>query len=76
MGDPGLLQELPDIPALLPEGGGDREQSAAADGTAGGLDAKADFALDDQLAQCSLGSTTRCSVPSKCWRIGRQLCWS
>ena len=55
MGDPGLLQELPDIPALLPEGGGDREQSAAADGTAGGLDAKADCALDDRLAQCSLG---------------------
>jgi hypothetical protein len=47
MGDPGLLQELPGIPALLPQGGGDREQSATADGTAGGLDAKADFALDD-----------------------------
>ena len=31
MGDPGLLQELPDIAALLPERGGDREQAAAAD---------------------------------------------
>jgi hypothetical protein len=41
MGDPGLFQELPCIPALLPEGGGDREQSATADGTAGGLDANA-----------------------------------
>ncbi len=35
MGDPGLLQELPGIPALLPQGGGAREHSAAADGTAG-----------------------------------------
>ena len=34
MGDPGLLQELPDIAALLPQGCGDREQAAAADGTA------------------------------------------
>lgn len=54
MGDPCLLQELPDIPALLPQGGGDGEQSAAADGTAGGLDAKADFALNHRLAQRSL----------------------
>ena len=30
-GDPGLLQELPDIAALLSEGGADREQAAAAD---------------------------------------------
>ena len=35
MGDPGLLEELPDIAALLPQAGGDREQAAAADGTAG-----------------------------------------
>ena len=55
MGNPGLLQELPDSPTLLPQAGGDREQSATADGTAGELDAKADFALDDRLAQCSLG---------------------
>lgn len=55
MGNPGLLQELPEIPALLPQGGGDREQSAVADGTVCGLDAKADFALDDRLAQCSFG---------------------
>jgi len=51
MGNPGLLQELPDISALLPQGGGDCEQSATRDGTAGGLDAKADFALDDGLEQ-------------------------
>jgi hypothetical protein len=31
MGDPGLLQKLPDIAALLFEGGGDRQQSPAAD---------------------------------------------
>jgi len=35
MGDPGLLEELPGIAALLPEGGCDRQQAAAADGTAG-----------------------------------------
>ncbi len=37
MRDPGLLQELPDIrhAALLADGGGDREQAAAADGTTG-----------------------------------------
>ena len=35
MGNPGLLKELPDIAALLPQGGGDREQAAAADGTTG-----------------------------------------
>ena len=30
MGDPGLLQEGPDVSTLLPEGGDDREQTAAA----------------------------------------------
>ncbi|MFZ9753587.1 MAG: hypothetical protein ACO3B3_08545, partial [Cyanobium sp.] len=39
MGDPGLLQELPDIAALLPQAGDDGEQSAAADRTLTGLDA-------------------------------------
>ena len=29
IGNPGLLQELPGIPALLPQGRDDREQSAA-----------------------------------------------
>jgi hypothetical protein len=29
MGSPGLLQELPDIAAPLPEAGGDGEQAAA-----------------------------------------------
>ena len=55
MGDPGLLQKSPDIPPLLPEGGGDREQAAAADGAVGRLDAMADFALNHRLAQGSLG---------------------
>ncbi len=41
MGYPGLLQELPYFPFLLPQGsGGDREQSAGVDGTACGLIAK------------------------------------
>jgi hypothetical protein len=59
MGDPGLLQELPGIPALLPQGGGDREQSATADGTAGRLDAKADFPLNHRLTQRSFGGVVR-----------------
>lgn len=35
MGDPDLLQELPHIPTLLPECGRGREQTAAANSTAG-----------------------------------------
>ena len=35
MGDPGLLEELPDIAALLAQGAADSEQAAAADGTTG-----------------------------------------
>ena len=57
MGNPGLLQELPDITALLSEAGGDGEQSAAADRTLAGLDAMADFSLNHRLAQgtfCSI----------------------
>ena len=42
MGNPDLLQELPHIPALLPERCRGREQAAAANGTAGGLDAMSD----------------------------------
>jgi len=45
MDDPGLLHELSDIAALLPQGGGDREQPAAADRTWSRLDGKADLAL-------------------------------
>ena len=56
MGDPGLLQELPDIAALLSEGGGDGEQPCPADGPVGRLDAMADLALDDGRPQGSLGS--------------------
>ena len=33
MGNPGLLQKIPDIAALRQQGGGDREQAAAADRT-------------------------------------------
>ncbi len=55
MGDPGLLQELPDITALLPEAGGHREQPAAADRTLAGLDAMTDLALNHGLAQSTLG---------------------
>jgi hypothetical protein len=51
MGDPGLLEELPDIQPLLPEGSGDREQAATANGTAGRLDAVTDLALNHRLAQ-------------------------
>lgn len=47
MGDPYLLQELPNVPTLLPEGCRGREQAAATNGTAGGLDAMTDLALDD-----------------------------
>ena len=36
MGNPGLLQELPGITALLPERGGDLEQADAADRTLAG----------------------------------------
>ena len=56
MGNPGLLQELPGIAALLSERGGDREQAAAADRTLAGLDAMADLALNHRLAQGTLGS--------------------
>jgi hypothetical protein len=64
MGNPGLLQELPDISALLPQGGGDREQSDTTDGIA-----------DSQLArQASLDSCifsarsliTRCLPRNDC----------
>ena len=51
MGDPGLLQERPDITALLSQGHGDSEQSATADRTQAGLDAMADLALNHRLAQ-------------------------
>lgn len=55
MGNPGLLQELPDIPSLLSEGGGDGEQACPADGAVGRLDTMADLALDDGRPQRSLG---------------------
>jgi hypothetical protein len=51
MGNPCLLQELPNIASLLSQRGGDVEQSAAADGALAGLDAMADRALNHRLAQ-------------------------
>ena len=54
MGDPGLLQEGPDVSTLLPEGWDDREQTAAAQGSLGGLDSMADLAVDHRLPQRSL----------------------
>jgi hypothetical protein len=59
MGDPGLLQKIPGIPALLPQGSGDREQAPAADSTLAGLDAMADLALNHRLAQGMLGGIVR-----------------
>jgi len=41
MADPGLIQKIPYVPALLPQGGWDREQATAANGANGGLDAMA-----------------------------------
>jgi hypothetical protein len=41
LGDPGLFQKIPDITALLPQGGCDGEQAAAAEGAIGGLHAPA-----------------------------------
>jgi hypothetical protein len=55
MGNPCLLQELPNIATLLSQRGGDGEQSAAADGALAGLDAMADPALNHRLAQGTLG---------------------
>ena len=51
IGDPCLLEELPNIAALLPEGGGDREQAAAANGTTCLLEAVTDLAPNYRLAQ-------------------------
>ena len=54
MGNSGLLQEWPDLVALLPEGGRDAEQSAAADCPLAGLNAMTDRALNHPLAQGTL----------------------
>lgn len=55
MGNPGLFQQAPGVPALRPEGGRHREQPAAADRTFGGLDAMSDLALNHRMAQGPLG---------------------
>ena len=51
MGNPRLLQELPNIAALLSHRGSDGEQSAPAGGALAGLDAMADLPLNHRLAQ-------------------------
>jgi hypothetical protein len=51
MGGPGLLQKRPHVPALLPQGRGHGQQSAAADGTVCGLDAMANPALNHRQPQ-------------------------
>ena len=55
MGNPRLLQELPNIAALLSQRGGGGQQAAAADGALAGLDAMADLALNHRLAQGTFG---------------------
>ncbi len=62
-GHPDLLLELPDIAALLPQGGVDREQAAEADRAMAGLGAMADLALNHRLAQGSIGSIVGGSLP-------------
>ena len=59
MGNPRLLQEWPNIAALLSQRGGDGKQAAAADGALAGLDAMADLALNHRLAQGTLGGVVR-----------------
>jgi len=59
MGDLGLFQKIPDIPALLPQGSGDREQAVTADRTLAGWDAMTDLALNHRLAQGALSSIIR-----------------
>jgi hypothetical protein len=45
MGNPGLLQEPPDISALLLQGGGDAEQPIPTFSPLAGMTASADFSL-------------------------------
>ena len=59
MGDPGLPQEVPDIPPLLPDASGDREQAAPADCPLAGLDSLTELALNQRHA---LGSFCGCLV--------------
>ena len=54
IGNPGLLQERPDISALLPQGGGEAEQPIPPNRTLAGMAARADFSLNHQLAQGTL----------------------
>jgi hypothetical protein len=59
MDNPRLLQDLPNITALLSQRAGDCELAAAAEGALAGLDARADFALNYRLAQGALCSVVR-----------------
>jgi hypothetical protein len=51
MGDPGLFQKIPNIPALFLNGSGVREEAAEADRTLAGLVEMADLVLNHRLAQ-------------------------
>ena len=60
MGNPGLLQKSPDVPALLPQVGGDVEQPAVAEGASGRVHAETDLALDHRWPKDTLGNVV-------CW---------
>ena len=82
MGDPGLLQDLPDITALLSEGGRDCQQVAAADRTLAGLDAMAvarqipDLALNNRLSQGSYSCGEDCLYRgSPCMALSSTILW-
>jgi hypothetical protein len=59
MGDPGLFQKIPNIPALFLNGSGVREEAAEADRTLAGLVEMADLVLNHRLAQGTLGGIVR-----------------
>lgn len=54
VGNPGLLQEQPEILARLPQGAGGREQAAATPRTFAGLDTETHLALNHRLSQVTL----------------------
>ena len=61
-----MLEELPGIPALLAQAGGNCKQSAAADRTLAGLNSMAELALNHRLAQgsfrCVAASADKCAL--------------
>jgi len=59
MGDPGMFQKIPNIPAMFLKGSCDSEQAAQAERTLAGLVAMADLSLNHRLAQDTLGGIVR-----------------